>query len=480
MIEQSFEKIHSASPALVDELPAHFEPVEVFDKLRHLPFPVFLDSSLQHQQLGRYSIIAVDPFDWRLTNRASLDDLNQMCSSWSNFRSESLPGLPTFQGGLINLCSYSLNSCLEKIVTTVNEFDIPDLYFGLYDTVIIFDHQSRRNWIVSHGFPETLPDQRRTQAGKRIRQFISLIQQTSPEAVSVQGGQTTEPLDRNEIFRLRPSNISKRIFSNFTKPEYIEAVQKCIDYIHAGDIFQVNLSQRLLGRKEATAFDVYQKLRTQNPATFSAFLDLGSVQILSSSPERLLSVDAEGKVETRPIKGTRQRSCYPEANLFAAEGLITSEKDRAENVMIVDLLRNDLSKFCHDDSIQVAKLCGIENYEYVQHLVSVIRGQKRSDVGIASILQAIFPGGSITGAPKVRAMEIIAEIEQVSRGAYCGSLGYFGFDGTIDQNILIRTITASKGWLQIPVGGGIVAQSDPVSEYEETIHKAHGMLRCVI
>jgi para-aminobenzoate synthetase component 1 len=185
-------------------------------------------------------------------------------------------------------------------------------------------------------------------------------------------------------------------------------------------------------------------------------------------------------VETRPIKGTRGRSHAPEADLFAGDDLRQSEKDRAENVMIVDLMRNDLSRVCRADSVHVAQLCRLETYAFVKHLVSVVRGELRSGLAPVDLLRASFPGGSITGAPKVRAMELIAELEPTARGPYCGSLAYIGFDGTMDASILIRTIAAGRGWWQLPVGGGIVAQSDPDDEYRETWHKARGLLKAVL
>ncbi len=210
----------------------------------------------------------------------------------------------------------------------------------------------------------------------------------------------------------------------------------------------------------------------------AGYLDAGEFQILSASPERFVSV-RDGAVETRPIKGTRARIDRPEADLFAGDELRLSEKDRAENVMIVDLLRNDLSRVCTDDSVQVTQLCGVEVFAYVQHLVSTVRGKLAPDQTAVDLLRAVFPGGSITGAPKIRAMEIITELEPTARGAYCGALGYLGFDGVMDTSILIRTITAGRGWWQLPVGGGIVAQSDPAAEYEETWHKAAGLLHAV-
>jgi para-aminobenzoate synthetase component 1 len=267
--------------------------------------------------------------------------------------------------------------------------------------------------------------------------------------------------------------------SCFSPETYREQAQRCIDYIYAGDIFQVNFAQRLLFPAVDHASELYLRLRHRNAATFATYFDGGAFQIASASPERLVQVKA-GHVEARPIKGTRRRTFAPEADLFRGDELRESEKDRAENVMIVDLLRNDLSAVCEPESVRVSRLCGLEVYEYVQHLVSVVEGQLAEGKQPLDLLKAIFPGGSITGAPKVRAMQIIAELEPVARGAYCGSLGYLGFDGTLDFNILIRTITAAGGWWQLPVGGGIVAQSKVELEYEETWHKAEGMIRSLI
>jgi para-aminobenzoate synthetase component 1 len=266
--------------------------------------------------------------------------------------------------------------------------------------------------------------------------------------------------------------------SNFSAAEYLQMVRRGIEYIHAGDVFQVNLAQRLLYPAVDGSVALYLRMRRRNPATFAAFFDGGDFQIVSASPERFLRV-AAGHVETRPIKGTRPRTHLPEADLFAGAELCQSVKDRAENVMIVDLLRNDLSRVCTAESVRLVDLCRLELYETVQHLVSVVEGDLEPDKTPLDLIAAAFPGGSITGAPKVRAMEIIAELEPTARGPYCGCLGYLGFDGTLDLNILIRTVTAGRGWWQLPVGGGIVAQSDPRKEYAETWDKAAGLLRAL-
>jgi para-aminobenzoate synthetase component 1 len=266
--------------------------------------------------------------------------------------------------------------------------------------------------------------------------------------------------------------------SNFSAEGYRTAVRRVIDYIHAGDIFQANLSQRLLHRATTSSAELYCRLRKRNPAPFAAYLEGGDWQIASASPERFVQV-SDREVETRPIKGTRGRALRPEADLYAGDDLRASEKDRAENIMIVDLLRNDLSRTCLANSVRVSQLCGLETYEYVQHLVSVVKGQLKPDLSPLETLRTSFPGGSITGAPKIRAMEIIAELEPTARGPYCGTLGYLGVGGQMDTNILIRTITATRGWWQLPVGGGITAHSDPQRELEETWHKAAGLLRAV-
>jgi para-aminobenzoate synthetase component 1 len=285
-----------------------------------------------------------------------------------------------------------------------------------------------------------------------------------------------------KLRRLMPSQYRvagpEGLTSNFSRDAYLRTIERAIEYIHAGDVFQVNLSQRLLHRADDDSIALYLRLRRRNPATFAGYFDLGDVQIVSASPERFLSVRGR-HVEARPIKGTRQRVALPETDMFVGAELRECEKDRAENVMIVDLLRNDLSRVCRPDSVRVTQLCQLETFEFVQHLVSAVEGTLDGDYSGLDLVRSAFPGGSVTGAPKVRAMEIIAELEPTARGAYCGALGYVGFDGSLDTSILIRTFTAARGWWQAPVGGGIVAQSVPEQEYEETWHKAEGLIRAL-
>jgi para-aminobenzoate synthetase component 1 len=368
-----------------------------------------------------------------------------------------------------------------------DDFGLPAMAVGLYDVVAAFDHVRRRGWIISQGLPEVEPAKRRRRAEARLREAIGWLSGPIARDNTAERRASRPALSASELIRqfavadmAAMANVVDvdDLTSDFSHAEYLRAVGRAIDYIAAGDVFQVNLAQRLLCPARDDSVSLYRRLRRCNPAPFAGYFDLGDFQIASASPERFLKVTA-GDVETRPIKGTRPRFADPALDRRAADELCRSEKDRAENVMIVDLLRNDLGRVCRPGSVRVEQLCRLESYEHVHHLVSSVRGRLRDERGPIDLLRAAFPGGSITGAPKVRAMEIIAELEPVARGAYCGSLGYLGFDGTMDLSILIRTITAGRGWWQASVGGGIVAESVPEREYEETWHKAEGLVRAM-
>jgi len=256
----------------------------------------------------------------------------------------------------------------------------------------------------------------------------------------------------------------------------LDAVARVIEYVYAGDIFQANLSQRLEAPLAGTPFELYRRLRQRNPAPFAAYLAFGDVVVVSSSPERFLCVDAGRRVETRPIKGTRPRGVGPEHDAALALALAESDKDRAENVMIVDLLRNDLSRVCQPGTVRVPELFALEHYQTVHHLVSTVVGELAPELDALDLLRAAFPGGSITGAPKVRAMQIIAELEPTQRGVYCGSIGYLSATGALDSSIVIRTYLVVGRDVYFQVGGGIVADSDPEQEYRETLDKARGLI----
>jgi len=461
---------------IVEELQPAPSAEDVFQCLSHRSHCLFLDSALRDPNLGRFSFIAVDPFDFIEFPVDDSEAISVLEQKLSQFVSASVPGLPPFQGGAAGLLSYDLNRSIERVPKPeFDEFKAPGLAIGFYDAVIAFDHTDNRTWIVSQGFPESAFELRRKRASERLQQVRRWI--TEPNKRQVRRPQDSV-LDSGELAPQFAVGDIEGLTSNMSSDQYLAMVEKGVDYIHAGDVFQVNLAQRLLYPAKDHATQLYIRLREINPATFAGYFDLGEFQVVSASPERFVRIKNR-EVEARPIKGTRQRLRRPEADLFAGDDLLQSEKDRAENVMIVDLLRNDLSRICKPESVQVTDLCRLEMYQYVQHLVSVVRGELHRECKPDDLLRAAFPGGSITGAPKIRAMEIIAELEPTARGAYCGSLGYIGFDGAMDLSILIRTITAGKGWWQMPVGGGIVAQSEPQREYEETWHKAEGLLKAL-
>ncbi len=453
-----------------------------WERLGRLPHCLLLDSSLAAPQLGRYSYLTAAPVQWftsRLQGTASKERVTQPFGplpEWlAKFSTRRVTGLPPFQGGLGGLLTYEFGHHFERLPTAKhNPFQLPVLAFGLYDWVLAWDQQTQQGWLVSQGLPETDLARRHALARERADQVLGLL--TSPEAASHSTGTFAHPEPGLDFPPQYPLTQLSGLSSNFSREGYLSAVERAIEYIRAGDIFQVNLSQQLLLPAATNSPALYQRLRTGNSSTFGSFFDLGEAQIVSASPERLLAVD-QNRLESRPIKGTRRRTGQPIVDLAAAEELLQSVKDRAENAMIVDLVRNDFSRVCTADSVQVEQFCKLEPYRSVLHLVSAVTGELAPGKHVWDALAAMFPGGSVTGCPKIRAMQIITELEGAARGAYCGSIGYLGLDGQADFNLLIRTITASRGWWQFPVGGAIVAQSDPEQEYEETWVKAAGLLQ---
>jgi para-aminobenzoate synthetase component I len=425
-------------------------------RLRHEPDLVFLDSAMRHERFGRYSYLACRPY---ATIEANDDDAwpdiaARISQALSQHRLRHLPELPPFQGGLCGYVAYEAGRLIEPHVRAQTPPpDIPSLLLNAYDCVVAFDHLAQRSWIVSTGFPEVDPARRHARAEARTEEMMACLCGPAPAS----GG-------TSRIGGWR---------SNFDRAAYQAAVTRTIEYILAGDIFQANIAQRFSSEIPAgfDAFDFYRVLRERNPATFAAWLDFGEVKIASSSPERLVCYDGIA-AEARPIKGTRRRHPDPNEDSALRQELLASRKDRAENVMIVDLLRNDLSRVCDPGSVDVPVLCGLESYANVHHLVSAITGRLSSGKSAADLLAAVFPGGSITGAPKLRAMEIIGEIERVPRNVYCGSIGFLSFSGHLDFNIAIRTVEFHGGMASFSAGGGITAKSEPRAEYEESRIKA--------
>lgn len=432
---------------------------------------------MQSPTLGRYSYMASDPVACVRIDKPQADPLARIRELLLRCQSERIPELPPMQGGWMGWFGYELGGCFERVRPAQHDdFQLPLAALGMYDVVLSWDHQTGQGWLVSQGWPEPDPRRRQERAYRRLQEVYSVLEQSL--------GSLQSPPDNSFFLPERllaqqfPTRWSERWTSNFSAQRYREAVAKCVEYIHAGDVFQVNLSQRLLGRAWANSPELYLHLRKRSPAPFNCYADFGRTQIVSTSPERFISLQA-GELETRPIKGTRPRLSDPTADAGMAQLLQESVKDRSENVMIVDLLRNDLSRIAEPNSVRVDALCSVERYAFVWHLVSVIKAQLGQTFNASDVVESTFPGGSITGAPKIRAMEIISELEPTPRGPYCGSMGYLSFAGDMDLNILIRTLTACSGWWQIPVGGGIVASSDPHLEEQETWHKAEGILRAL-
>ncbi len=430
----------------------YWEPIHLAQRLRGQAHLTLFESTMRQEKLGRYSFLACNPSSTlEVRNGVALLDgvpqaepvLKVLDLLLAENRRPLMAGLPPFQGGLAGYISYDFGRSLEPR-SRIPDFPrlCPDLMLHVYDVGIAFDHLQERAWIVS------ITDDARAD-------------------------------ELEELLKHRVQNLGSPVIekwaSNFTRDNYEAAVARVIEYILAGDIFQANISQcfsaDIPGGFDALAF--YRRLRALNPATFSAFLDYGDVQVASSSPERLLSFDGK-TVEARPIKGTRRRDADPARDAALIAELVSSRKDRAENVMIVDLLRNDLSRVC--SGVRVPILCGLESYASVHHLTSVVTGELKPGKTVGDLIAALFPGGSITGAPKIRAMEIIGEVERGPRGVYCGSIGYFGFNGQVDLNIAIRTAMFSQGVARFQGGGGITARSEPAAEYEETLSKVNRVM----
>ena len=451
------------------EIP-YLDPVLAFQPFAADAYAIFLDSALVDGRLGRYSFIAADPFQtmtskgntiWLGNQRITGDPLEILRRELARYPLTPQTGIPLFQTGVAGYFAYDLCHHLEDLpIPGVDDMLFPDLALGFYDVVVAFDQEEHRAWIISSGHPAESDALRSARAHARAREFQVRLG-TAPARVAIP----------------QPPAHPPQIRSNFTRPAYENAVQRVIDYIYAGDIFQANVSQRFQAELPAddTPFNLYQRLRAINPAPFAAYLNLGETVIASASPERFLLLRGD-EVETRPIKGTRPRGATPEADRALADELLASEKDRAENVMIVDLLRNDLSRACQDHSVNTPEICILESYATVHHLVSTVEGRLPFGTNAVDLLRVTIPGGSITGAPKIRAMEIIAELEPTWRGPYCGNIGYISFTGNMDTSIVIRTYAIQGNTVTFQAGGGIVADSDPAAEYEETIDKAQALM----
>ncbi|MBI4194671.1 MAG: aminodeoxychorismate synthase component I [Betaproteobacteria bacterium] len=443
------------------ELPYRSDSVALFEAIADLPWAVFLDSGQHHPGQSRYDILAAQPYV-RLVTRGGLTEIHADAVELSRedpfalvrrhleIDAAARNDFP-FCGGAIGYFAYDLARRLENLPALAEDSErIPDMAIGIYDWALVVDHLERRSWLVGQG--------RDPDTDVKWDGLVACFSAPQPEKARV------------------PFCVTSPVVSNMTRETYGEAFRRIHDYIGNGDCYQVNLAQRFAAGAAGDPWLAYQRLRVINPAPLSAFLSTPYAQILSASPERFLKVE-NGRVETKPIKGTRPRVGHPRLDAELAEVLRASEKDRAENVMIVDLLRNDLSKNCASGSVKVPKLFDVESFATVHHLVSTVTGELRPGRDALDLLRGCFPGGSITGAPKVRAMQIIEELEPHRRGVYCGAIGYIGFDGNMDLNIAIRTLVRSHGTIRFWAGGGIVADSRLEDEYQETFDKAAAMLK---
>ena len=455
----------SAAALLVREIP-YADPVDLFAVVAGDPYAVLLDGA---DARGRHSFIGLEPFRvlGARDGEATIDGVPVPGDPFAVLRAEltrhptaAVPGVGPFSGGAVGYLGYELARHLEDVpLAPTDPHDFPEMQMLLCDVVVALDHAERRAFVVSSGHPEADPSARRARAAERLDHVARRLEGVVPL------GPPAAPA------------APPRIASDVTRGAYETAVRRVIDYILAGDVFQANISQRFVAEMPAGLgpLDLFRRLQAGNPARHSAYLKLDDVVIASSSPERFLRLEGD-RVETRPIKGTRPRGVSPADDEALAAELAASEKDRAENVMIVDLLRNDLSRVCRDGSVEVPELCAVERFATVMHLVSTVTGRLRPGMTAVDLLAACFPGGSITGAPKIRAMQIIAELEATRRGPYCGAIGYLGFDGALDTSIVIRTFAIRGRRVTFQAGGGVVADSDPAAEYEESLAKARALV----
>jgi para-aminobenzoate synthetase component I len=467
---------------LVEELTPVPAPVETAARFLGQPYLLFLDSAADPARLGRYSFLTAAPATV-LASRgrgSGPNALVQLRDLLAPHQTEPVASLPPFQGGLAGFLGYDFGAVLERLpAPRYDDLALPDCAFGLYDWVIAWDHQRHAAWIISTGLPAQ-GAARQARAADRLdwvrRQLEGPATGASGRARRPHHGGDPAP-----TYPVRDLELASAIGlrSTFTRRGYLDAVTRVRDYIVAGDIFQANLSQRLEAPLEEDPWHLYRRLRNVNPAPFAAYLEFDGLSVASASPERFVRLEPDGRVETRPIKGTRPRGLSPQHDAALSRLLQESEKDRAENLMIVDLLRNDLSRVCRPGSVRVPELFTLEGYRTVHHLVSTVEGRLQSGRDGTDLLAATFPGGSITGAPKVRAMEIIAELEPTRRGLYCGSIGYLSVTGTMDTSIVIRTCVITGGRVTFSVGGGIVADSEPEAEYQETLDKGRALVQAL-
>jgi len=447
---------------IIEEIKSDLPPQHLFRNISDRPYSFFLDSAKDPERLGRFSVMGCDPFLVFKSKRDNIT-LEGQDGGIERFKSDPFLALKKvfkryevsrldkrlpFVGGGVGYFSYDMKNFIEHLPDySMDDLEMPDCILGFYDAAVIFDNLDNKCYLMNSGL--------------RAGESAGLLKEKIREPV----------IKEDPVFI--PGSLS--LESNFSMGSYMETIKKAKAYIKKGDIYQVNLSQRFETELGMDPFDLYMRLRAISPAPFAAYLNFGDCAIASSSPERFL-FKRRDYVETRPIKGTRPRGEDAFSDALLEDELIHSPKDMAEHVMIVDLERNDLGRVCRYGSVRPSEFVVLEKYANVFHLVSTVSGRLRRGIGPIDCLLAAFPGGSITGAPKIRAMEIIDQLEPVKRSVYTGAIGYISFDGDMDTSIAIRTFIIRSGRAYFSVGGGIVADSDPEAEYYETIDKARGLM----
>ena len=453
-------------------------PVSAFRKIGHGPYAFLLESVEGGENVGRHSFLGSEPFlifkskgntVWLNDNReerqlvlpAGKDPLAMLEEILGQYRFVASPGIPKFCGGAVGYMSYDLVRFFERIPDNAqDDLGLPDCLFVFTDTCLIFDHVKHQIWLMSIALVRDDPDAAYDEACEKVNHLDHALR-SAPRR--------REP---------RRRSIAAKVTRNLTQAEFEQRVQKCKEYIAAGDAVQIVLSQRLTQPVKAEPFDIYRALRSINPSPYMYYLTHEEIKIIGSSPERLVSEEA-GQVITRPIAGSRPRGGSPAEDLRLEQELLRDEKERAEHIMLVDLGRNDLGRVCEYGSVRVDEMMAVERYSHVMHIVSNVCGRLRKDLDQFDVLRACFPAGTVTGAPKVRAMEIIEELEPTRRGPYAGAIGYFSFTGNMDTAITIRTIVIRNGEAHVQAGAGIVADSVPEREYQETMNKAGALLRAI-
>jgi len=458
-------------PVIEEISPMGLGPTDILEEMRNHPFPFLLDSAKTKSDIGQYSFLGCDPF---MTFKSKGDEVTISSDGeesrikgnpvhilrglMKKFPLEQKKNFPLFQGGVVGVLSYDLHHIFEILPkTTSDDLETPDTFLLFVDALIVFDHFAGKVFIVSTGYPQTEDEKVKSRVVERIK-FLEGIVKNAKIGGSVP-----------------PSLNAQNLSSNFSKESFEKMVCKAKDYIMAGDIFQVNISQRLSVDFSGDPFLLYRVLRQINPSPFGNFIDFHDFQVVSSSPERLIKKDGSA-VETRPIAGTRPRGKNSREDLTFSSELSLNEKERAEHIMLVDLERNDIGRVSTFGSVHVNDLMVIEDYSHVFHIVSNVKGELIAEMDAFDVLEACFPGGTITGTPKIRSMEIIDELEPTRRGVYTGSVGYISFGGDMDLNIIIRTFFVKGGKAFIQAGCGVVADSVPQKEYFETLYKAQALL----